>query len=147
MPRQTQLARRIGADSGFTLVEMLVVMLIIGLLAAIAVPSFLGQRDKAHDASAKTSVRTAATALETFRTDHDGAYTGATVSDLDSIESTLATGDLTIVTATDEEYTIRAASPTGNTFTIERHAGGTNDFTCTTPAQGGCPPSGIWAGG
>ncbi len=69
MPKRRQLMRRMGADSGFTLVEILVVMLIIGLLAAIAVPSFLGQRDKAHDASAKTSVRTAATAIETFRTD------------------------------------------------------------------------------
>ena len=147
MPIRKRLARRIGADRGFTLVELLVVMLIVGLLAAIAVPSFVGQRGKAHDAAAKTSVRTAATAIETYRTDNDGAYTGATVADLDAIESTLADAVLTIESAGDDEYEIGVASETGNTFTIERHPDGTSDFTCTDVAVDGCPSNGIWAGG
>jgi prepilin-type N-terminal cleavage/methylation domain-containing protein len=75
-----KLRQRSQSESGFTLVELLVVMLILGLLAAIAVPSFFNQRDKARDADAKAGVRTAQTAIETYATDNGGAYTGATVA-------------------------------------------------------------------
>src|ERR1700743_1206862 len=79
---------RVRDDRGFTLIELLVVILIIGILAAIALPAFLNQRSKAHDANAKEAGRSAQTAMETFYTDHQ-TYVGADVSALTGIEPTL----------------------------------------------------------
>ena len=67
-----QLRTRTSSESGFTLVELLVVMLILGLLASIAIPAFFNQRVKAQDAEAKSTLKTAQTALETYATDHGG---------------------------------------------------------------------------
>ncbi len=61
-------------EGGFTLIELLVVIIIIGILAAIAIPVFLSQRKKGWDAQAKSDLRNAATAEETYLTDK-GNYT------------------------------------------------------------------------
>ncbi len=84
-----KLRERMGREEGFTLIELLVVMLILGILAAIAIPAFFNQRDKARDADAKAAVRTAETAMETYATDHNGEYTAADAPDLSNIEDTL----------------------------------------------------------
>ena len=84
-----RLRSRSNDESGFTLVELLVVMLIIGILAAIAIPSFFAQRDKATDSDAKSAARTAQTSIETYATDNGGSYAGATPADLEDIEATL----------------------------------------------------------
>lgn len=66
-------------DQGFTLVELLVVVLIIGLLAAIAVPTLLSQRDRAFHAAMTTDLRDAVTAEYAFYSAHDAWTTDSTV--------------------------------------------------------------------
>lgn len=142
-----KLRERSQSESGFTLVELLVVMLILGLLAAIAVPSFFNQRDKARDADAKAGVRTAQTAMETYATDNGGAYTGATVAGLRAIENTLNDVNLAPVpVVTADTYTVSATSDTGNVFNIARAADGTVSYTCTALGVDGCPADGDWGG-
>jgi type IV pilus assembly protein PilA len=147
--------RLAGEESGFTLVELLVVMLILGLLAAIAIPSFFNQRDKARDADAKELVRTAQTAMETYATDNGGSYVGATPAALINIESTLNNanggtgakdGDaLTVSGLAADTYTVTVASSnTPNTFSISRAAGGGTSLTCATAGNDGCPTGGTW---
>jgi type II secretion system protein G len=137
--------RMTSEESGFTLVELLVVMLILGLLAAIAIPSFFNQRDKARDADAKAKVRSAQTAMETYATDNNGQYVGADAADLIAIEETLTgTPTLLVVAAAAENYTVRVTSETGNTFDIIRDANGNTTQPCLDRGDAGCPSDGTW---
>ncbi len=139
-----KLRERMGRDEGFTLVELLVVMLILGLLAAIAIPSFFNQRDKARDADAKAAVRTAQTSIETYATDNGGNYTGATAAILEGIEETLVDSTLNAPVVAADTYTVSVTSDTGNVFSISRDAAGNTNQTCTTTGEAGCPTSGNW---
>ena len=77
-------------DEGFTLIEILVVILIIGILAAIAIPSFLGQSAKARAADAKSGAAVALRAVESYGIDNNGnGYTGATTASLVAQEASL----------------------------------------------------------
>jgi type IV pilus assembly protein PilA len=71
---------RLAREEGFTLIELLVVIVIIGILLAIAVPSYLGFRDRANNAAASANIRAAVPSAEAFYADH-GAYTNMAVSD------------------------------------------------------------------
>jgi type IV pilus assembly protein PilA len=137
----------LSVDGGFTLVEILVVMAVLALLAAIAIPAFFSQSDKALDAQAKSAARAAETAAEVIATQSDGSYDGpggVTVDNLRGVESTLDAASLTVSGITDDEYTVTVASPTGNTFSVERHANGTTQLSCTLSGTDGCPSDGRW---
>ncbi len=145
--------RRNGED-GFTLVELLVVMLILGILAAIAIPAFFSQRDKGYDSDAKANARTVQTALETYAVDNGGKYTGADMAtNLAAIEGTITNmsgsggGTVSVTSVGDATYTIVATSDSDNTFTIDRAASGAVTFPCSTAGSGGCPSGGGGWGG
>ena len=99
------------SESGFSLIELLVVILIIGILAAIAIPAFLNQRGKGDDAEAKSVVVAAARALEVCSTEQNGSYANCSTATLQDIENTLrdAGSRLSITTGADD-YTVVVTS-------------------------------------
>jgi type IV pilus assembly protein PilA len=132
-----------NGERGFTLIEIMVVLLITAILAAIALPLFLNQRAKGQDADAKSNATIAASALEIYHQEHD-TFVGVDGNALIAIEPSLRQARGLDVDGTADGYTlaIDTASSDGP-FRIERTATSTTR-SCDHPGQGGCPDNGHW---
>lgn len=123
------LPRVLTDGRGFTLIELLVVVTIIGVLAAISLPSYIGQQDRAKDTAAQAQLRTAATAQQLHY-----AEEGAHADDVEALEAQgFRQGDQEVAVAsggTADSYCMEATGGTG-AFHITQNAG--------KPEPGGCP--------
>jgi type IV pilus assembly protein PilA len=144
-------------EQGFTLIELMVVVLIIAILIAIAIPTFLGARRRAQDKQAQSNLRNGLTAEETFYTDNQ-EYTDVASPDLSDIESSLdfgtsdagVRGVLPSVDAggASQWVVLTSISKSGTTFCLQKISTGADAgvYYASDPAGGACPAGGAVAG-
>jgi prepilin-type N-terminal cleavage/methylation domain-containing protein len=164
-------AARVAGERGFTLVELLIVTLLVGILAAIALAVFLNQEDKGRDASAKSDVNNLVHLVQACNADRPGSddlrecdtaaeigRTGLPMSSLppDEIadedcspqagDPATPPGQVRVLRAGHHCFSVIGTSKSGNVFWYIENSDDSFTRDCTTRGQNGCRSDGQWAG-
>jgi type IV pilus assembly protein PilA len=143
-------------ESGFSLIELLVVIMIVGILAAIAIPAFLNQTAKAADAAAKELAHDALVAEETCASDHGGQYANCkSTASLASYESTIQTSfangnaylssvSVPGIGQAGNSFSVTATATNNDTYTLTRSATGQITRSCSPAGAGACSAGNSW---
>src|SRR5438270_11142034 len=136
LARLLQRRRRLAGEGGFTLIELLVVIVIIGILLAIAIPSYLGFKDRANKADALANLRQAVPAAEGYFSDNT-TYVGMDKAALQGYDSGLST-DILALKAGDQTAGSYCVAATHGNFTFH-YTGPGGTFPTSAVVNGDCP--------
>ena len=146
-------AQRLTSEDGFTLAELVIVMVVLSILSTITLPMFVAQQMRGQDAAAKANARNLTIAV---RQCHEGSsaadYTSCNTlaeltsggSDPLSVPYGSDPGEAEVVAATTTTFRIVSRSHSGNEFSVKLDATGDTTRECTTANSAGCPPDGQW---